>query len=1683
MGFKGYPACVFFFLAIAVSFLAMGRVVLRARDFERTGNSSAANPWRAKVLASEPDVPSLPSMTAELQPRPPGLTTPRIRASRPAELFLLPQPFAPRVPQPAVHSVPANFSLPITFEPAAAVSGQSVQYVGHGKGMTLLLDSHGIEIAVGNAAGANASSSTLKLRLLNAAAPQITTSTPPSNASPSAPQRRRKKQPGANSIPRTRHSPNRRNMPRRDTPGHKGQAPRPQHAPRQRVPRQTKPTGKLGTPQGTDATSAESFAWQGQNAVGGESNYFLGNDPAQWRTHVQHFAMAEARNVLPGVDMVAYGNAEGVEYDLRIAPGVSADDLRLAIAGSGAAAGTSEHMRLEPSGDLIIALGRRKLRMKKPAIYEEWAANKKEPLRRRQIEGGYALAADGCVGFHVGSHDPRATLVLDPSLTVAYATFLGGAGSDTAQSIALDASGNVYIGGTTTSAATFTESGQRLGPNGSSDFFIAKINPSLSGPSSLVYLTFIGGSGLELGGAIAVDANGRAAIAGTSTSVDYPVTDGSTLTLGTNGKPVNDATVTEIDPTGATLVYSTLFGGNGNEASVNPGGIAMDSAGDIYVAMDTQSTNLSVAPAATSTMPGPYSSVYGGGVSDGFLAIFVPVVTPPAPHLKYCTYLGIFAGVTVTGVAVDSLGNAYLAGYTTNPTGTLPTANGFQQTYGGDPYDGFVMKILPSGNGQADLSYATYLGGSGMDQALAISVGAQLPGTVYVTGVTQSIDFPATGTPRFGNTAGYQTSLSGASNAFLSVIGQNPAGVTSLLYSTYLGGEQNDTGSSVFFAQANQIYVSGSTTSANFPALLNLQPFSGDQDAFVTELDPTSAGAASLLFSTSLGGTSAAGTTTTATALGNAVAADANGNVYLVGSTTAGNFPLAGNSNLGAQSTCASCQQTPPLTDAFLVEIARNSTPQPSVTLKTSQNGPKLNFGSQPVGAQNIPPQAVAVYNTGDMALSISSITLAGANSADFSLQGPLACTNVLIPPGDNCSFEVSFVPSVVGPEATFVTFTDNAPPGSQVLEAVGSGAGPLAVVSPTTLNFGNQPDGTTTTLPFTLTNAGTKQLNITNLLVPSGSGAAQFSLTISGAAQACIIVPPGGVCSVVASFTPNTTGTFTAEVEFMDNSGGGSPQAVILNGTGTGAAPLLAIAPTLLSFGTQPVGITSGMQNVTLTNTGSSPLQLTGMTITGSNSTNFGFVLKGANACPYPSGTLAAGASCTISVDFAPQAAGPVSAILSISDNAAGTPQSVPLSGTGGTSGISLAPAILNFASQTVGASSAAQVVSVNNTGTTPVAMSISIAGNDPGDFAETDNCSQSPLAGGKSCVINVTFDPAQSGSRSAEVLIADTAPHSPQVVMVSGTAVQAAATVSPSGTIGFGSALAGTSSTPITVMITNSGTPPAILTVRGASVSPAGNFAATNNCNVGVPAGGNCTLSVTFTPAASPVAAPCGSDSGTKTASLTITDNSPTSPQIIALSGTATDFCLAPAGVASQTVTAGSAATYQLVADSLGTFAGAVALSCTDAASFSACSVQPATVSLTSGAQAPIVLSVDTATNSAVPSTNLPDSHRFRPSVPPAVAWATCGILLSMLAIFVAILAWTSVAKREPSRAMRFAQTSALAVMLSIGLVACFGSGAAPSPPAGTTAGTYTITVTGTFTGAGGSTTRNVQVTLVVQ
>ena len=203
-----------------------------------------------------------------------------------------------------------------------------------------------------------------------------------------------------------------------------------------------------------------------------------------------------------------------------------------------------------------------------------------------------------------------------------------------------------------------------------------------------------------------------------------------------------------------------------------------------------------------------------GRASDGFLAVFQPGA---APDLAYCSYLGANANeqIGVGGIAIDASGSVYIAGFSSNAQNPFPTRNAFQTAYGGDPTDAFLMKILPASDGASDVIYATLLGGSGLDEALAVGVDNSIPANAYVTGTTQSRNFPTNGAM-----AAYQPALhaNAAANAFLSVIAQNPTtGAASIAYSTYLGGSASDSGMSVAVTAFNSVYVAGTASSWDFP--------------------------------------------------------------------------------------------------------------------------------------------------------------------------------------------------------------------------------------------------------------------------------------------------------------------------------------------------------------------------------------------------------------------------------------------------------------------------------------------------------------------------------------------------------------------------------------------------------------------------------------------------------------------------------------------------------------------------------------------------------------------------------------------------------------------------------------------------------------------------------------------------
>jgi hypothetical protein len=1464
---------------------------------------------------------------------------------------------------------------------------------------------------------------------------------------------------------------------------------------------------------------ANSFgaAWRGEDQLASESNYFIGNDSRKWRAHVPHFARVESPGAGRGIGVAVYGNEEGVEYDLHLAPEADVSRLRLALTGA-------QRVNLDSSGDLLLAVGGKEMRMKRPAVYEyeeaatHWhskprqrhralgsggprthSTNKPRKLRNpntekrhrkpkplamrhsrpagRRVRVEYVLEADGTVGFRLGPHDPEAVLVVDPSLSVSYATFLGGAGTDAAASIAVDSGGKIYVGGITTSESTFSETSGGIGPaDGPAEFFIAKINPSVTGPSSLVYLTFLGGSGSQGGGLIAVDGSGDAAVMGTTTSTDFPVTDLSVPTNGLISGSGNDVVVSELDPTGAHLFFSTIFGGSGAESLNGTGGIALDSSGDVYIASDTTTTPVDSASADLPVTTGAYQNAWDGEASDGFLAIFQPpLASGGAATLKYCSYLGTgSAGAPgVGGIAVDGSGNAYVAGWASSSAGSFPSTNAFQASYGGGTSDAFLMKISPLGKGSQDLVYATLIGGSGSDQALAVALDSLTTPNAYVTGTTQSSDFPT-----HGATAAYQGTLhtSATANAFLAVVGQDAlSGQTSLKYSTYLGGSETDAGQGIAVAAQNAVYVTGKTSSWDFPWHDNLQPFNGAGDAFVAKLDPTSAGSASLIYATPLGGTSPTGGS--ASAAGNGIAADSSGHVYLAGATTSANFPTAvttENPVNGFQTSCSSCGQTPPASDAFVAEIAESASHAPSVYFSVA---------SVPFAGAGVGLQFAGVINGGEAPLVISAINVTGANSGDFALSGQAACIAKSITPGPTtqCSFEVGFTPSTNNFESAFVSVTDNAPGSPQILELRGLPSGPPSVsLAPASYDFGSQPENTSSDgETIALSNTGGQPLTLSAFSI-GGDDAAQFSEPASTCFSGETLAS-GASCVVQVLFGPKATGVFHAELDFTDNSGNvaSSKQEVPLTGTGIASAPVATIAPVSLGFGSQIIATSSAPESVTLTNKGSAALSVTGIAVTGTNAADFSIA---GGSCPAGGGTVVIGTSCTVAVRFAPHAAGTSSASLTFSDNAAGSSQQVSLSGTGAPApDLEASPSSLGFGSQSVNSGTQdTRSVTISNQGSTSAGIgALSFSPATQSDFAVAGNTCTS-LGPSAKCQITLAFQPATVGARSATVNIPGA---QPSTVALSGMGTQAAVSFPTS--FGFPPQLAGSASSaqPVTVTNSASGAFAGALTVTSVSKSGtnAGDFALKTDACTGVSVApqSTCAFQMVFQPAPG---ATCGAAGGARGATLRLTDNAPGSPHTIPLSGTAMEFCLnaAPGQGISEPITAGQSATFNLEIDSSAGFSGTVQPGCTNPPPAGTCTAMPASVQVSPSTAGIFQVVITTTARGAVV---LPGARRDREPLG-FEGWGASGFGLVLVLLVCVMVVGIGSRRRQPVRVLA-AELAGLVMVLT--MMACSGGGSgagAADPVAGTPVGTYTVMVTASVAVAGqANVVRTLPITITVQ
>lgn len=587
------------------------------------------------------------------------------------------------------------------------------------------------------------------------------------------------------------------------------------------------------------------------------ANYFLGNDPARWRTGVPAYQRVRVTDVYPGINLLHYGNQQELEYDFEIAPGV--DPRRIAMRFTGA-----DKVRVDvATGDLLLTLGDHELRQPKPVLYQIVGG------QRKMIAGGYELESPATIRFSIGDYDPRLPLVIDP--IVSYSKLFSGPGDDTFWATAVDAQGNVYLAGETLTRGFATVgafqtnyAGDYLGHG---DVVVAKFNNQLSGTN---YITYLGGVAAEAAIALAVDGVGNAYVAGYTDSVDFPTRFAIQPNLAgataPNPVPSNDAFVAKLDAAGSNLLFSTFYGGTGNEVAY---GIALDASANIYVVGQTGSTNLLILNTSSNTPR--YSFL--AGATDGF----VLKLNASGSNVVYAMYLGGTGSEHARDVVVNAAGNPLVTGYTAStdfPVTTNALQRFLNQSTNSTSLDDAYLVELSAFSGV--VNYGTFLGGTNADRAIRLATDAS--GAVYIAGLTQSGDYPRT------STNFYSQVISNAAypDAFVTKLN---TGYTNIGYSVLFGGNGRDAAWDVAVDSLGRASIIGETASTDFPTngLTGILrgANSGGIDAFITQIN---AAGTAFTYSAYLGGLSED--------VGYGVAVDAVGNAYFAGRTASSNFPI-----------------------------------------------------------------------------------------------------------------------------------------------------------------------------------------------------------------------------------------------------------------------------------------------------------------------------------------------------------------------------------------------------------------------------------------------------------------------------------------------------------------------------------------------------------------------------------------------------------------------------------------------------------------------------------------------------------------------------------------------------------------------------------------------------------------------
>jgi Abnormal spindle-like microcephaly-assoc'd, ASPM-SPD-2-Hydin/Beta-propeller repeat len=755
---------------------------------------------------------------------------------------------------------------------------------------------------------------------------------------------------------------------------------------------------------------------EGVDPLPGKSNYFIGNNPRHWHTNVPAFAKVRYAGIYRGVDLVYYGNRGALEYDFVIAPGADPSRIRIGVAG---ASGLS----MSRDGAIVLQTLAGDVRLERPEIYQL------DRGLRSPVAGGYVLAANREIQFHLGAYDRSRALVIDPVLQ--YSTFLGGTTSDSANAIVVDPSFNAYITGQTSSTDFPTTSGVlQTSLHGTQNVFISKLNPT---GSALLYSTYLGGStgNGDSGLAIAIDSSGDAYVTGLTTSSNFPVANPLQSAL---KSAAGDAFVAELNPSGSALLYSTYLGGSGAAGDFGRG-IAVSPSGVTLVTGVTTSADFPLQNAIQSTLKNSVS------------AAFVSALNAGGETFAYSTYLGGSgaSGDTGAAIAVDSSGDAYVTGATSSadfPT----TSTGFQTALNGSGFNAFMSEINSAGSG---FLYSTFLGGSTSNGGVGYGIAINSSNDVYLTGLTNAPDFPVS-----ANAA--QPSLNGTGgHAFVSALSPAQSGSAGLIYSTYLGGSNNaataDVGYAIAVDSNSNANVTGLATSSDFPVTsgaFQAALLSAAGNAFVARVN--SAGT-TFLYSSYLGGTGASGDA------GNGISVDSNGIAYVAGRTSSADFPTTtGVLRPHFMATSGG-------SNGFVTKIAANQV----VSIVPAS----IDFGNVLLDKSG-PAQLVIVTNNSSAPLALSPApTLSGTDAAQFTISSTCgtASATVTLAPGQSCNVTVNFTPAQLGPAGASLEFFDSDPGSPQIIPLTGTGYQDfsIAATTPPAVSPGNSETFTVTVTPI----------------------------------------------------------------------------------------------------------------------------------------------------------------------------------------------------------------------------------------------------------------------------------------------------------------------------------------------------------------------------------------------------------------------------------------------------------------------------------------------------------------------------------------------------------------------------------------------------------------------------------------